>query len=163
MSEKIIRRSLTRGVGLRIFMSVLIAAFIPMMFTAWLAWHEFNRGLEDETSRILKESAKEYGIEILSRLQLASEKATEITRITRDGGLGDTNNHKYLLDDFEAIWMVGSDVPPTLSLDADVAGVRLKDSDVEYLASGKTKLLVTPRGALVLLRDRKSTRLNSSH
>ena len=152
MSEGIIRRSLTRGVGLRIFVSVLIAAVIPMFFTAWLAWYEFNRGLEDETSRILKESAKEYGIEILSRLQLASEKATEITRITRDGGLGDTSDHKYLLEDFEAIWMVGSDVPPTLSMNADVADVHLSDSDVEYLASGRTKLLVTPSGALVMLR-----------
>jgi len=151
MSEGVIRRSLTRGVGLRIFVSVLIAAIVPVMFTAWLAWFEFSRGLEDGTSRILKDSAKEYGIEILTRLQLASEKAGEIARVTRDGSLGDVNDHKYLLDDFEAIWMVGDDIPPTLSLDTDLNGISLDESDLEYLATGKTKLLVTPQGSLVML------------
>jgi diguanylate cyclase (GGDEF)-like protein len=158
MSEGIIRRSLTRGVGLRIFVSVLIAAIIPVMFTAWLAWFEFNRGLEDKTSRILKDNAKEYGVEILSRLQLASEKADEVARIVWKGGLSDINDHKYLLDDFEAVWMVGDDVPPTLSHDVGAAEIRLDESDFAYLAEGNAKLLVTTQGTLVMLRSRSSSR-----
>ena len=75
MDDSSISRTLTSGVGRRIFSFFLLAAILPMIFTAWLAWHEFNRGLEGETSRILKNSAKEYGIEVLTRLQLASEKA----------------------------------------------------------------------------------------
>ena len=72
MSEGLIRKTLSRGVGKRVLAYFMIAAIVPMLFTAWLAWHEFDRGLEQEAARGLKNSAKEYGVEILSRLQDAS-------------------------------------------------------------------------------------------
>ena len=153
MSQSSINRTLTSGVGRRIFVFFLIAAILPMVFTAWLAWHEFNRGLEGETSRILKDSAKEYGIEVLTRLQLASEKAEEIVRIVGDGSLAAADGHEYLLDDFEAIWIVGDNVPLTMSLHENSGSIQLGPGDREFLALGETKLVLTPRGSLIMLRS----------
>ena len=153
MDDSSINRTLTSGVGRRIFSFFLLAAILPMVFTAWLAWHEFNRGLEGETSRILKDSAKEYGIEVLTRLQLASEKAAEVVRIAAEGGLATANEHGYLLDDFEAVWTIGEDTPPTMSLNENSNLIQLGPGDREFLASGKTKLVLTPRGSLIMLRS----------
>ena len=75
MSDGAVKQTIKRGVGRQIFSFFLAAAIIPMAFTAWLASHEFNRGLEAESSRALKGSAKEYGVEILTRLELATQKA----------------------------------------------------------------------------------------
>ena len=69
MSESIIRKTMTRGVGRRILGLFLLAAVVPMLFTAGLAFYEFNRGLEQEAAKSLKGSAKEYGVEILTRLE----------------------------------------------------------------------------------------------
>ena len=71
MSESSFRRSLTKGVGRRILAMFLLAALLPTIFTAVLAFSEFNRGLETEAAKALRHSAKEYGVEILTRLDLA--------------------------------------------------------------------------------------------
>ena len=150
MSESAIKRTLARGVGRQIFSFFLVAAIVPMMFTVWLAWSEFSRGLEGETSRILKDNAKEYGIEVLTRLQLASEKAAEIVRIANDGGLEAINGHEYLLDDFEAVWIVGDNVPPTMSLQDSVEAIELGPAERAFLASGETKLVLSSQGSLIM-------------
>ena len=85
MAESPIRQAFSKGVGKRIFALFFLAAIVPMLFTAWLAYHEFNRGVEREASRILKAQAKEYASEILSRLQLASGKADEVIRLIGRG------------------------------------------------------------------------------
>ena len=54
MSDGAVKQTMKRGVGRQIFAFFLAAAIIPMVFTAGLAWHEFNRGLETESSRALK-------------------------------------------------------------------------------------------------------------
>ena len=153
MSDSSINRTLTSGVGKQIFSFFLLAAILPMLFTAWLGWHEFNRGLEGETSRILKDRAKEYGIEVLTRLQFASEKAQEIVRVAGDGDVAAAGGHDYLLADFEAIWLVGDIVPPTLSLRENAATIQLGPGDRDFLASGETRLVLTPRGSLIMLRS----------
>ena len=78
---------LTSGVGRRMLALFLVAAIVPLMVAVSLVWLEFNRGLEEEAESRLRSSAKTYGVEILARLQLASDKATEIARITeRESG-----------------------------------------------------------------------------
>ena len=112
MSESAARKVFSRGVGKSIFGYFLIAAVVPMLFTGWLAYHEFNRGSEREAARMLKAEAKEYGVEILTRLQLADGKAHEIVRILTQEGVGSIAGHSYLVDDFEGIWLAQDNGPP---------------------------------------------------
>ena len=151
MSEGLLKRTLSRGVGRRILSSFLLAAIVPMIFTAGLAWFEFNRGLQAENERILKDNAKEYGIEILTRLQSASDKATEIARVISVGGLDEIGHHEYLLDAFEAAWFL--DAPESApSLGAAPALTNVSHRLRSYLRSGATKLMTLGPDQLVLLR-----------
>ena len=152
MSEGLIRRTLTRGVGKRVLTYFLIAAVVPMLFTAWLAWHEFNRGLEQETARGLKENAKDYGVEILTRLQNASVKGREIIRIARKDGLASIYDHEYLVDDFEAVWVIRDGVEPDVPIHADGEGIEISPADEQYMDAGGTRLLITPKRKLVMLQ-----------
>jgi diguanylate cyclase len=152
MSEGLIRQTLSRGVGKRVLSYFLIAAIVPMLFTAWLAWHEFNRGLEQDTARGLKDSAKAYGVEILSRLQDASTKGREIIRIARRDGLAQTYDHEYLVDDFEAVWVIREGVEPIVPIQADGEGIEITPADEQHMNAGGTRLLITPNRKLVMLQ-----------
>ena len=152
MSESIFRRTLARGVGKRILGLFLVASIIPMLFTAGLAWHEFSRGLEKEAERSLRGSAKEYGVEVLTRLQIASEKGREIIRIASKDGLARIYDHEYLVDDFEAVWVIRENEEPTVPLEADGEGIEISPADEEHMQAGGTKLLLTPRHNLVMLQ-----------
>ena len=152
MSEGLIRRTLTRGVGKRVLTYFLIAAIVPMLFTAWLAWHEFNRGLEQETARGLKENAKDYGVEILTRLQDTSIKGREIIRIARRDGLASIYDHEYLVDDFEAVWVIRDGEEPVVPIQADAEGLEISPADEQHMNAGGTRLLITPKRKLVMLQ-----------
>jgi len=152
MGESTVRRILSRGVGKRIFGLFLVAAVVPMMFTTWLAWSEINRGLELESERALRSSAKEYGVRILTRLQLASDKAQEIIRIARKDGLAQIYDHEYLVDDFSEVWVVRETFAPALILEEEVGGIELSASDETHLNAGGTQLVLTKQDELVLLQ-----------
>ena len=152
MSEGTIRRMLSRGVSKRIFGLFLVAAVVPMMFTAWLAWHEINRGHEQESERALRSSAKEYGVRILAQLDLASDKAREIIRIAKRDGLGQIYDHDYLVDDFSNVWVVREAFAPATILEAEANGVEFSPSDETHLVGGGTKLVVTKQNKLILLQ-----------
>jgi diguanylate cyclase (GGDEF)-like protein len=152
MRDGTIRKSLSRGVGKRIFGLFLVAAVVPMMFTAWLAWSEINRGLEQESERALRSSAKEYGVRILTRLQLASDKAREIIRIARKDGLSSIYDHEYLVDDFSEVWVVRETFAPDTILEIEADGIEFSPSDEAHLNAGGTKLAVTGHNKLVLLQ-----------
>ena len=151
MSDAPLRRTLSRGVGRRILGSFLLAAIVPMVFTAALAWFEFNRGLQAENERILKESAKEYGIEILTRLQSASAKVTEIARVVSLNGLEETSQHEYLLEAFEAIWFIDA-ADPTPSIAAATTLTNISHPLRSYLRTGATKLITLGPDEMVMLR-----------
>ena len=152
MSEGLIRRTLSRGVGKRVLSYFLIAAIVPMLFTAWLASYEFNRGLEVETARALKDSAKEYGVEILTRLQNATAKGREIIRIASKDGLASIYEHEYLVNDFEAVWVIREDDERVLPLQADGDRIEISSADEQHLNAGGTRLLITPTRKLVMLQ-----------
>jgi len=152
MSEGLIRRTLNRGVGKRVLIYFLIAAIVPMLFTAWLASYEFKRGLELDTARGLKDGAKEYGVEILTRLQDASVKGREIIRIARRDGLAQIYDHEYLVEDFEAVWVIRENEEPDIPVEADGEAIELSPADEQHLTAGGTRLLVTPRRNLIMLQ-----------
>jgi diguanylate cyclase (GGDEF)-like protein len=151
MSEGMIQKTLTRGVGRRIFGMFLVAALVPMLFTAWLASAEFKHGLEQEAERSLRNGAKQYGIEILTRLQTASSKGREIIRIARENGLASVYDHEYLVDDFEAVWVIRENEAPDLPVGADGEGIEITPADDEFMSDGGTKLVLTDRGNVIML------------
>lgn len=152
MSDNLIRRTLSRGVGKRILGFFLIAAIVPMLSTAWLASHEFNRGLEQEAARTLKDYSKEFGVEILARLQTASDKAREIIRLARRDGLSQVYDHEYLVDDFEAVWVLRDMAPPVMTVDDNGMSIEYSREDEAFLDAGGTKLILTARNELVMLQ-----------
>lgn len=152
MREVSIRRTLTEGVGRRILGLLLFAAIVPMVFTAGLAFSEFNRSLKQEAARSLKNSAKQYGVAMLTRLELAEEKSTEVIRIIEEDGIYAIFDYEYLLNDFHAVWLVGDVGPPTLSFGNVSPDVALSISDTSNLPAGGTRLLLTPQEQLVMLR-----------
>ncbi len=153
MPESNIRKTMTRGVGRRILSLFLFAAIVPMVFTAGLAFFEFHRSLESEAAKSLKSSAKEYGVEIFTRLELAADKSTQVVRIVEEDGIYAIADHDYLLSDFEAVWVVGEVGPPTISLGSVSSDVTLAMLGASQLASGETRLILTPQNQVVMLRS----------
>lgn len=153
MGGSSLRKVLARGVGKQIFGYLLIAAVVPMLFTGWLAYYEFNRSAEHEAARLLKGEAKEFGMEILTRLQLADRKADELVRIIDETGVKATGKDAYLIDDFDAIWMKSGDAPASMIL--DVSGSTLEPAAfAEFQSPGDdAQLVITPDNKMLLLKS----------
>jgi diguanylate cyclase (GGDEF)-like protein len=102
---------------------------------------------------MLKAEAKEYGVEILTRLQLADGKAHEIVRILTQEGVGSIAGHSYLIDDFEGIWLAQDNGPP-------IAVPGFPDSSVGPLLEPTVaredtgpELIITSTNELLLLKS----------
>ncbi|NNL62904.1 MAG: EAL domain-containing protein [Woeseiaceae bacterium] len=141
---------LTSGVGRRVLTLFLVAAVVPLMVAVGLAWHEFNRSTEEGAERRLRSDAKVYGVEILTRLQIAADKAVEVARAAEQAGGGQLPATGFLVNDFVAIWRLGERTPPA---PAFTKFIKPSLADREYLASGETKLLFTQGVELVMLRQ----------
>jgi len=100
---------LTSGVGRRIVGLFILAGILPVIVTALLAYFEIGRGLENQVNQQLREHSKVFGIEVLSRLIDASEKATEIIGVVESDHAGELAEHTYLLNDFAAISLLRPD------------------------------------------------------
>jgi diguanylate cyclase (GGDEF)-like protein len=98
--------SLKRGVGRRILGFFFLAGLLPVVFTAGLAYYEIGRGLEQEVSSTLREHAKDYGLDVLSRLQRMSKAADQLASIVESQGIDGIEGNAYLLGEFETIWYV---------------------------------------------------------
>jgi len=153
MSESIFRNTLTKGVGKKILGLFLLAAIIPMLFTAGLASYEFQRGLEVEAAKSLRNSAKEYGVEILTRLELANERSAEVIRIVEDKGIDSIADYQHMLNDFEAIWVVGKRGAPIIARGDTSSEFSRSLIRTGHIARGETRLQLTPRNQLVMLRS----------
>ena len=101
----------TRGVGRRILGLFFLAALLPVIFTAFLAYNEVGRGLEQDVNRELRELSKSYGVGILTRLELASEIADEVVRIIEKRGVVAIQDRQYLVRDFAAIAVLSPNFP----------------------------------------------------
>ena len=98
--------SLKRGVGRRILGFFILAGILPVVFTAGLAYYEIGRGLEQEVSGTLRQHAKDYGLDVLARLQRMSKAADQLASIVESQGIDGIAGNEYLLGEFETIWYV---------------------------------------------------------
>lgn len=98
--------TLKRGVGRRILGFFVLAGVLPVLFTAGLAYHEIGRGLEQDVGRNLRAHAKDYGLDLLARLQGTSAVADQIALIIEEDGPQFILEHPYLVDGVEAMWTV---------------------------------------------------------
>ena len=69
--------SLKRGVGRRIFSLFLLAGIFPVLFTASLAYFEVGRSTSEDVQKTLHANARQYGFELLNRLQQAAAAAED--------------------------------------------------------------------------------------
>ncbi|MDJ0904466.1 MAG: EAL domain-containing protein [Woeseiaceae bacterium] len=103
--------TLKSGVGRRILGFFVLAGVLPVLFTAGLAYHEIGRGLEQDVGRTLRMHAKDYGLDLLARLQRTSAAADQIALIVEEDGPQFILEHPYLVNGVEAMWTVdGNDV-----------------------------------------------------
>lgn len=146
-------RILTGGVGRRILMLFLLAGILPVIFTALLAYNEVGRGLEQEVNKDLRENSKMYGVEILARLSRVSDKARELISVYESAGAAAAQDRRYLLDDFDAVWLISAGYPDEIIL-GHSSQIDTSSIDFDHLNAGNGQLLDTtdaPVSELILL------------
>jgi diguanylate cyclase (GGDEF)-like protein len=84
----------------------MLAGLIPVLFTASLAWFEVGRGLNQDVGQTLREHAKDYGLDVLARLQLTSDAADQLALIIERDATAVVAENAYLLSGVDAIWLV---------------------------------------------------------
>ena len=97
------------AVGRRIFLLFLIAALLPVAFTAYFSYDEVHRGHKQEVFTNLRDNAKNFGVEMLARLEDASGKADILRDLVDQRGRDAIADRPYLLEDIEAVWRVTED------------------------------------------------------
>lgn len=132
--------TLRSGVGRRILGLFLLAALLPVIFTAYLSYNEVHRGLEQQANQILKESAKSYGMEVLARLTRANDKARALSLVIRQPQQ-DLSAHRYLLEGFEAIWLQKGGLVSANIVGATNRPVPLEELNLDHLRSGESQLI----------------------
>jgi diguanylate cyclase (GGDEF)-like protein len=145
---------LTAGVGRRILGLFFLAALLPVIFTAFLAFHEVGRGLEQDLHRELREISKAYGFRILTGLETASDKAAEVVRIIDQAGVGAIQDRQYLVESFTSISVLSQRYPVEPIHGSQTFSISASAMDIDHLAAGKSQLIEVTDSAetdLVLL------------
>ena len=139
---------LKRGVGRRILTMFLVAAILPLIATAALAWYEVHRAQGVEVGRTLHSNAKAYGVDIVMHLQDAAAKANEIAEIVQEYGASALHGHDYLLADFESVSQRSTAGNEELLFGSGVAAFDPALIDESHLQSGRSQFLLvnTPTG-----------------
>jgi len=153
MSESMIRQVMKAGVGRRIFALFLVAAILPMILTAGLAFFEVNRGLEHEAVNALRNRAKDYGMQILARLQSAAEKSAQVVLLVEEGRGLSATEHRYLLGDFEAIWEIDDDKTSRLLFGESSHQPGVDDKRLRALAIADSPLVLTAQDEFAILKS----------
>ena len=139
MSESSIYKTFKRGVGRRILGLFMLAGVLPVIFTAFLAYTEIHRNLEAEVTEDLRQGSKAFGVEILSRLQRATEKAEAVAELASVNDAGD-----YLLNDFESVWFINESNRADVAFGDGVSEVFISNVDTDFLSKGSTQLVFAP-------------------
>lgn len=137
--------TLKRGVGRKILSFFLLAALLPLAFTASLAYLEVDRGMRDDVGRTLRTSAKDYGLHLISRLHRTADAADNIVQTFDTEGLVGLRTHTFLLDNFENVWFEDADggvhtlagVARSGTARVEAARDRANDIPIELLKSGR--------------------------
>ena len=145
----------TAGVGRRILGLFLLAGILPVIFTAFLAYHEIGRGQEQEVSNSLRESSKSYGVDVLTRLSDAAEKSAALVAVIENDNVDEIQRREYLTDDFEAVWVISQNHSSTTVYGRDRSPLSASSIDFEHLADGKGQFVISEHNGvsqLVLLQ-----------
>jgi diguanylate cyclase (GGDEF)-like protein len=147
--------TLKRGVGRKILTFFLLAGLLPVFFTAGLAYFEIQKSTEEEISRTLRASAKDYGLDLLGRLQRASLAADNVRNMVERDGISGLRKHDYLLADFDGVWF--QDKAGEIQQIAGNHDLELSNDELVVLESGSSysKLQISRGengGALTLFR-----------
>ena len=119
--------TLKQGVGRRILGFFILAGILPVVFTAGLAYYEVGRGLETEVNRTLRQHAKDYGLDVLARLQRTNESADQLAHIIESAGVNKIADHEYLLSGIETMWIMDELQTPHFVYGASAGVVELAD------------------------------------
>lgn len=149
--------TLKRGVGRKILSFFLLAALLPLAFTASLAYLEVDRGMREDAGRTLRANAKDYGLDLLGRVHRASGAADDVVSMIEVRGLPGVLSNRFMLDDFENVWFVGGDGKiQTLAGVADLKSVNTR-TDIGGAVDAPAQLLSSSRGELPILFRRVGT------
>ena len=146
MSSNVFSSTLTKGVGRRIFVLFLVAALVPVFFTAFLAYSEINRSIRQEVQSALGTDAKAYGVDVLSRLTAASDKAQQIVASVERSLAIEYETDAYLVDDFEAIWIQDSSDVHLQLFGNFYKQIPLERVDMGHLQGGSQLMTVNVNG-----------------
>ena len=144
--------SFSTGVGKRIFGLFLLAAVLPMLFAAGMVYVELTRELREDAATSLNDRAKNYGNDVVARLEFTADKATEIARMISASGVPNVSVGEFLMDGFEAIWLL-SQTSESRSTIVSLPMIDDTSVDVPFLRSGGTQLLLSDANELVMLRS----------
>lgn len=142
MGKLRLSQALRRGVGRKILGLFLVAGVLPVMFTAGLAFSEFDRAAKAKVYDNLHQSAKAYGFDIFTRISTAADKALELSIAIKSATRPTLEDRPYLFNEFEAVWLT-SPTGEKIELYGDVglatvAGLVERD----FLAEGGTQMVV---------------------
>lgn len=143
--------SFSTGVGQRIFGLFLLAAVLPMLFAASMVYIELTRQLREDAATSLNDRAKNYGNDVVARLQFTAEKATEITRLITVSGVPDMSVSDFLMDGIDAIWVL----PQVSSSQSAIVSSPTIDKariDAAFLQNDGTQVLLSDTNELIMLR-----------
>ena len=130
--------TLKHGVGRRILGYFVIAGILPVAFTAALAFHEFGRGLNEEVNRDLREHAKDYGLDLLTRLQHLSASVDQMAIVVKEDGREGLAENQYLTRNVQAAWLVSDGSRPVMLHGDSVSAVPRER--VEYGPYGQARV-----------------------
>jgi len=155
MPGRKISTTLTQGVGRRILVLFLVASVLPVVFTAGFAHYEFSRTSYNEAITSLRSGAKQYGLEVRRRLNEASRKAEFIGRLYIDDSGFRLDEHAYLLDNIDALWLTAPDKSVEVPYGRPRDAILSIAPDPAFAAAGNTQLNIDHDGGephVVLLR-----------
>ena len=141
MRSALLSSPFTTGVGRRIMILFLVAGLLPVLFTAYLAFSEVNRGVKQEVHNSLRSDAKAYGVDILNRLTDASSKASQIVSSVENNQPLDSALNTYLFEDFEAIWIQNATGIEMRLFGSSYFDVSFDKVDLPHLANGDSQLI----------------------
>lgn len=169
--------TLKRGVGRKILSFFLLAALLPLAFTASLAYLELDRGTREDVGRTLRANAKDYGLDLLGRVHRVSAAADDIVSIYEVRGVSGLLNNRFMLDNFENVWIVsggevqilsgiadpGATYIPASNVSAESAPVQLLSSRNGDLSTLSRRVGATPNDAAVMFFQIKADAIWGSH
>ncbi len=151
MASQGIYRIFTRGVGRQILGYFLLAGLLPVIFTAILAYNEVHRSLKKEIGESLRESAENYGVHVLTRLERKAEQADALLGILRAEGPEALRDHDFLLESFSGVTLHRADGGVAMAIGSQSPPLDRSALNMKHLAADKTQL-ITGSSTIELVR-----------